>query len=249
MVSEIERIKAEYLKRSVDEKEKFRWSPLNPGLYYTLIQREKHLLRLLVRNFGLTYQNITNKTFLDVGCGSGHLLQRLVFWGAKPENLFGVDLMENRIKIAKKNSSHHITFYCSDAQELPFANENFDFVFTFTVFTSILTETVKRRIAKEMLRVLKPDGAIIWYDFYPHPFLRNVTKIFRKSESLYNAKPIGKKEIKKLFPGCSISFFKIGLHRLFCLPQYSWIMCELQEKIPILHTHYLAVIQKGISSG
>lgn len=36
----------------------------------------------------------------------------------------------------------------------------------FTMFTSILDDTMKRNIAKEMLRVLKPEGIILWYDYY-----------------------------------------------------------------------------------
>jgi hypothetical protein len=36
----------------------------------------------------------------------------------------------------------------------------------FTVFTSILDKDMKRNIAAEMLRVLKPKGVIIWYDYF-----------------------------------------------------------------------------------
>jgi len=53
-----------------------------------------------------------------------------------------------------------------NAETLPFASKSFDLVMQFTVFTSILAQHVKQRIANEMIRVVKPDGMIIWYDFW-----------------------------------------------------------------------------------
>jgi len=50
----------------------------------------------------------------------------------------------------------------------------------FTVFTSILDISMKQSIAGEMLRVLKPDGIILWYDYYRNnpmnPDVRGVKK-------------------------------------------------------------------------
>ena len=40
----------------------------------------------------------------------------------------------------------------------------FDIVMQYTVFTSVLDYEVKKRIAREMVRVSKKNGSIIWYD-------------------------------------------------------------------------------------
>ncbi len=53
---------------------------------------------------------------------------------------------------------------------------------------------MKRKIASEMLRVLKEDGSIIWYDF------------FVRDPRNKDVSGIGKNEIRQLFPGCQIEF-------------------------------------------
>jgi len=54
-----------------------------------------------------------------------------------PENLFGIDLLSDRIEIAKKISPN-IDFQCGDASNIPFEDESFDIAMQNTVFTSIL---------------------------------------------------------------------------------------------------------------
>ena len=51
-------------------------------------------------------------------------------------------------------------------RRLDFRTDSFDFVFQSTVFTSILDSEVRKEVAGEMLRVLKPGGVILWYDFH-----------------------------------------------------------------------------------
>lgn len=55
-----------------------------------------------------------------------------------------------------------IDFRCGNAENLPYEDESFDIVMQFTVFTSILDSEMKQNIAREMLRVIKPDGIILW---------------------------------------------------------------------------------------
>lgn len=116
-----------------------------------------------------------------------------------------------------------------DACELPWADAMFDVVTQFTLFTSILDTGVKRRIASEMLRVLKPDGMILWYDFrYNNP--RNA-----------NVRGIEAKEVRQLFPGCGVTLEKVTLAPLIArwVVPVSWLAALVLEKIPVLRTHYL----------
>src|SRR5207245_4975939 len=104
-----------------------------------------------------------------------------------------------------------------------------------TAFTSILDSRMKRTIASEMVRVLKPHGLILWYDYHVNnprnPDVRGVKK----------------QEIHQLFPGCRIALERITLAPplVRLLAPYSWLACCLLEGIPFLCTHYLGVIQKG----
>jgi len=176
---------------------------------------------------------LLDKKILDVGCGSGGMLRRFIDYGALPENLYGIDLLPDRIEMAKKLSPH-INFYLGNAAKLPFEDDFFDIVMQFTVFTSILDYSLKQKIAQEMLRVLKPDGIIIWYDYW----------ISKPTNP--DVKGVGKREIKKLFPNCKFEFHNITLAPPIArlIAPWSYLLCYLLEKMKFLNTHYLVIIRK-----
>jgi len=227
--SEIDRIKKTYKKRDKIGISKL-YSFLNKSTIFIYHQREKAMLEALSSQ---DIKDLSYKRILDVGCGSGGVLRDFIKYGALPENLYGIDLLLDRIETAKKLSPH-INFYLGSATELPFENEFFDIVMQFTVFTSILDYSMKQKIAKEMLRVLKPDGIIIWYDYW----------ISKPTNP--DVKGVGEQEIKKLFPNCKFEFHRITLAPPIArlLVPISWMLCELLEKIRIFNTHYLAIIKK-----
>ena len=63
------------------------------------------------------------------------------------------------------HSSRAFSIRSGNAARLALPNDFFDVVLQSTVFTSILDRSLQHAIAVEMLRVLKPDGFILWYDF------------------------------------------------------------------------------------
>ena len=93
---------------------------------------------------------------------------------------------------------------------------------------------MKRRIAAEMLRILKPTGTILWYDFLMNnprnPDVRGVKR----------------REIKQLFPGCRIQLQRITLAPPLArrLAIYARPLYHLFSKMPLLCTHYLGAISK-----
>jgi hypothetical protein len=102
------------------------------------------------------------------------------------------------------------------------------------VFTSILDEDLKRHAAAEMLRVLKRDGLILWYDYHVNnPFNRDVRGVKRR-------------EIHQLFPDCHVELKPITLLPPLAraLAPYSYLGCYLLEKFSPLCTHYLGAIRK-----
>lgn len=101
----------------------------------------------------------SNKTVLDVGCGTGRLLLRGV---EEAKHLTGVDLSSEMVKASKQNFFLHnrsdkATFVVGDAYELPFENGQFDIALSTCVM--FLLPEPERGIA-EMLRVLKGNGII-----------------------------------------------------------------------------------------
>jgi ubiquinone/menaquinone biosynthesis C-methylase UbiE len=227
---ELTRIKAAYEKRDIDGKSKL-YSFLSPSAFFIIQQREKEIIRVLVRNGTV---DLSNKKILDIGCGTGNVLRDFLKYGASPENLHGIDLLDKRIESAIKISPN-MNFKCGSAENIPYEDNTFDIVLVFTVFTSVFDPNMKKKLAFEALRVLKPNGFILYYDYkFNNPKNPDV-------------RGVGKKEITSLFPNCTFDFTLTTLAPplVRTIAPYSWLLCYLLEKIPILRTHYLVTIQKN----
>jgi ubiquinone/menaquinone biosynthesis C-methylase UbiE len=231
-MNEEERIRLAYDKRHADA---VTYSYFNRGYQFMAQQLERELIRF----FGRHEMNpLAEKKIIEVGCGTGWALRELIKYGAKPEGLHGIDLLPTAIEEAKRISPN-IDFRCGNAEILPFNSESFDVVMQFTMFTSILDYRMKWNVAKEMLRVLRLDGVILWYDYFiSKPTNRDV-------------KGIGKREIMRLFPNCTFDFHKVTLAPPIAraVAPYSFLICYLLDKISLLRTHYLVGIKKKRDTG
>jgi SAM-dependent methyltransferase len=197
-------------------------------------ERERHVLQLLDR-YG--QMPLAGRRILEVGCGTGKWLRDLIAWGADPEHLFGVELLQASAARARRLCPQAVTIECGNAAELRFHSSSFDIVLQATVFTSVLDEDMKQAMAAEMVRVLRPGGVIVWYDF----FMRNSCNSY--------VRPVTRADIQRLFPGCSIDLRRISLAapvtRL--LAPRSWGLCSILSRFPPLCTHYLGAIRSTAS--
>jgi ubiquinone/menaquinone biosynthesis C-methylase UbiE len=124
---------------------------------------------------------------LDVGCGTGGSLLVFMRLGFEPKNLYGVDIQEERIRVAKTRfAAAH--FECADACQLPYPSGAFDIVFESMMFLQITDDQLAGQIAEEMVRVSKPGGHIVICDWrYSKPgdsrfkavSLRRISRLFR----------------------------------------------------------------------
>ena len=228
-MNELERIKKVYERRKIEQKES-RYSYFNKANLFIIQQRECALIEVLKR-FQLS--DLSEKKILDVGCGTGGFLREFIKYGARPENLFGIDLLEDRIETAR-SLNPNIDFRCGDASTLPYEDVFFDMVMQFTVFTSILDHRMKEQIASEMLRVLKTGGTIMWYDYHIN------------NPKNPDVKGVKKKEIQELFPNCMLSLKRVTLAPpiVRSLVPLSILLCLILDKIPFLRTHYLGMIRR-----
>lgn len=104
---------------------------------------------------------------LDVGCGEGATLGRLIASGAVATGA-GVDLLPERIERARTGWPA-IDFRVADAGHLPFPDASFDAVLAMTVFSSIPLPA-RPAIAAEIARVVRRGGVFAWYDLRrPNP--------------------------------------------------------------------------------
>ena len=148
-----------------------RWDTHNPGNRATLQERHR-TIRGLLRAHG--FWPLNSRRVLEVGCGSGDVLAGLLELGAQPQKLVGIDLLPDRIADARRRYPN-LRFQCANAEQLDFPDNHFDLILLFTVFSSILDQAMAARVAQEVCRVLKRDGAVLWYDFrYSNPRNRHV---------------------------------------------------------------------------
>jgi SAM-dependent methyltransferase len=122
----------------------------------------------------------------------------------------------------------------ASADSLPFVDDRFDVVCQLTMMSSVLDPGMRGCIAAEMLRVLRPGGLVLWYDFTVNPFNPDVAGI----------RPA---ELRELFRGTVMRWQRVTLAPPLArlLAPHSWMICEALERLPWLRTHVLATCRKG----
>ncbi len=95
---------------------------------------------------------------LEIGCGPGRLIKPLsVHFG----EIHGVDVSDEMIRLARERLAdiRHAHFHVTDGATLQqFADESFDFVYSYAVFQHIPSRDVVLEYMREIRRVLKPGG-------------------------------------------------------------------------------------------
>ena len=101
---------------------------------------------------------------LDVGCGAGLDVEWWMQQGWPAERLAGIDLVEDRILTARARSPG-VDLRLGDGRSLPFADDAFDVATAATVFSSILRHESRRALFAEIVRIIRPGGLVVIYDF------------------------------------------------------------------------------------
>lgn len=114
----------------------------------------------------------TAKTMLDVACGPGNFTGQLARQLPGGGLAVGFDISEPMlIRAVSDNSGPGTCYVRGDAQALPFGDETFDAV---CCFGALYLMPEPLRVAREMLRVLRPGGRIAILTSYapPTPVIR-----------------------------------------------------------------------------
>ena len=246
---ELNRIAQEYARReSSGVGNSYQFS--NPAYLFHMQERERALIDFLKRN----QINLSECKILEVGCGTGSNLQRFIEFGGKEAT--GVDFLESRITAGRKKFLQ-VTLIQSNAAQLPIPSESFDLVMNFMCLSSVLDPNMRKNIASEMWRVTKPGGAVLSYDMRPlfkpldilsKLYIRNMTA---QGKSLPPQTPLyflDEQDYKKLFPKGTLKYRTLSLLMFLAgFSGISFLLTYFLSRIPVLHTHGLAVIHKPIS--
>jgi len=182
------------------------------------------------------WDDLRHKEMLDVGCGSGSWLRTLVEWGARPEQLHGIDLREERVEYARFLAPH-CDWQVASGFALPYADASMDFVSAHTVFSSIVEQDSRVAMATEMMRVVKSDGLIMLFDFrVSDPRNRDTVGIPRQ-------------EVQRLFPGFHMNAKSLvlapPLARLL-VNRYPCLTVLLEGLCPPLRMHALYLLSRKV---
>lgn len=226
-MSEMKRIQQEYASREKRLGSSDLYSIFNVAHLFAMQQRQRATLKIL-RKMGIN--SLADLKLLEIGCGSGRILQEFLNFEMPSCNLYGLDLLMNRLSQAHEQlpASHLIN---ADGQVIPFRSGSFDLVTQFTALSSILDPIIRKRVAADMLRILKPGGFIIWYDFWLNP----------ANSQTHGIRPA---EIRSMFPDCRLQFQKITLAPPLArrLVPISWGAALFLENLRIFNSHYLVII-------
>jgi ubiquinone/menaquinone biosynthesis C-methylase UbiE len=206
-----------------------RWDLRNPGNQRILAERRVLTRRLLAE---MGWVPLAERTVLEVGCGGGRELAWFEELGASPSRLVGIDLLPDRI-VAARRAFPDIDFREGNAEHLDFPDAGFDLVLAFTVFSSILEANMAANVAAEIVRVLRPGGALLWYDFrYDSPSNKHV-------------RGVSERRVRVLFPS-----LKGRLYGITLVPPLARRLGPLTAAypalalLPPLRSHLLGLLQK-----
>jgi ubiquinone/menaquinone biosynthesis C-methylase UbiE len=214
-----------------------RYALTNPA---ALFEHQQRLWRLVSTMQAEDLLPLADRRVLDVGCGNGQWLVEMESLGARREHLAGIELSPRRVeracqRLASGSSERRgADLRCGDASALPWGDCSFDIVMQNTVFSSILSRGVREDIAWEMDRVLRPNGAVLWYDLRAdNPFNRDVRGVRRQ-------------EIARLFPGYALRLARVTLAPPLAraIVRVSRLAAFAAERLTIFNSHYLGVLRK-----
>jgi SAM-dependent methyltransferase len=224
---ETEAVVQRYARRAVDD----RYSLLRPEVWQMVQERQRAMLQLLATR-GL--HDLAVLRVVEVGCGAGGNLLELLRAGFAPENLTGIELLDERYAAAQRVLPPAVTLLQGDASVAPLAPGSVDIVLQSTVFTSLLDRAFQQQLADAMWTWLRPGGGVLWYDFTVNnprnPDVRGV--------------PLAR--VRELFPQG-----RVTARRLTLAPPLARVACRVHPALydalnllPLLRTHVLAWIEK-----
>ena len=227
-MGERERIAKVYRRYETDKRYSNMWGP---GEGQSLIlERKWEVIRAALDR--VSFQAVGAKV-IDIGAGSANEVERFKDLGCSETSIIFLDLLLERAPAATQ-AHPAIPFVVGNATCLPFAEERFDLSYQSVMVSSVLSLELRRAIAREMVRVTKRGGLILWYDVrYRNPFNPQT-------------RPISRTQIRTWFSDCEGEITSLTLIPPLARVIAGWSRraCRFLEAIPPLRSHLLAVLRR-----
>jgi SAM-dependent methyltransferase len=218
------RVRDEYGRRAKDEALHAYYDRNRGALEFASAER-RYLVLQYVDRLGPRGET----TVLDVGCGVGADLAYLAGHGFAVDHLAGVDLLEERVALARA-SVPGSDVRVGNAAELPYPDHAFDVVIQSVVLSSVTDNRLRSMIADEMARVVRRGGLLISYD------MRTV----RPGNAHLTA--IDKAELQRLFGGYGLLHVRSLTLNVAIAGRVGSRAAGVLRHLPPLRTHLLAMV-------
>jgi ubiquinone/menaquinone biosynthesis C-methylase UbiE len=144
-----------------------------------LALEERHLRRLLPDVFG--------KSILDLACGTGRWIPRLLARGAR--RVIGIDLSGAMLSIAAGKAGIRDRLVLADCERLPFQAAVFDLVLCSFALNHFRTLDA---VIQELARTLKERSSILISEMHPDAYAQGWRPGFRDARSAAQIETVGR---------------------------------------------------------
>ena len=190
-----------------------------------MVQERERVIAGILRDREMT--DLSGLRVFEPGCSTGYNLRMFVQWGARPENMTGMDIDPAATSYIRERAPG-MCAHTGSAEDVPEADGTFDMSIAFTLFSSLPNEGVASAIAAELMRVTRPGGLVLVYDMR------------RDSPRNRSVHAIRREDIRRWFTHC-----RVRTRHLTLVPPLARRVPALYSvlaAIPPLRTHSLHII-------
>jgi ubiquinone/menaquinone biosynthesis C-methylase UbiE len=134
-------------------------------------------------------ENAKNSVVLDYGCYTGDITKNLLKFS--PKKVYGIDISDYAIDLAKKNHGNFITFSVCDAHHTDFNSNFFDLI----IGNAIIHHLDYNTAIDEIYRILKPGGKAVFIEPLGDNPVAKLYRLVTPKARTKDEKPLSKKQI------------------------------------------------------
>ncbi len=185
--------------------------------YWWFVAR-RHLITTLLDNY---YPRNGQQQILDIGCGTGAMLDELAPFGS----VIGADFAPEALQFCRTRGAQAHTDYPlsrADVRRMPFADDKFDVVTAMDIIEHIDDD---KAAASEILRVLKPGGRL----FVTVPAYQSLWS--EHDEALHHYRRYTAPHLKDVFQRVGFQVPKLSYTVTSLFPPI-WLYRQISNRLP-----------------
>jgi ubiquinone/menaquinone biosynthesis C-methylase UbiE len=149
----------------------------------------------------------SHERILDLGCGTGTLIEHLLHLAPEIE-IVGLDPSAEMLSVARQKLPDSVELRVGSADSIPFPNESFDRVISTSAFHYFRSPA---QALRETKRVLKPNGRLVITDWCDDYLTCRVLDVFLRLFDRAHFRTYGVSECQKILQ--AEGFAKVSIER------------------------------------